>query len=237
MKKKFLPFHLDPRTKIFVMLVICAVATMVYQGLYERLRPWYLLLPFLLLALDKRPFDALKFGMVYALTFFYDKWMFFLPESGAARNIVRLIAGIIIVMLPFFTMGNYIIRTTKVSEFIAAMQNMRISPKIVIPFAVLFRFFPTISEEYASIRDAMRMRGISMGSGPVAVLEYRLVPLMISLVKIGDDLSAAASTRGMSADGARTNHCNLYWSAWDIIIFLMSAVMFAIFFLSAAGVL
>lgn len=77
----------------------------------------------------------------------------------------------------------------------------------------MFRFFPTVGEEYGSIADAMRMRGIRFGGGkPAKMLEYRMVPLMISCVKIGDELSAAArnSSRSQpdslsSADSARRN--------------------------------
>lgn len=36
------------------------------------------------------------------------------------------------------------------------------------------------------------------------MLEYRLVPLMVSVVKIGDELSAAALTRGLGAPVKRT---------------------------------
>ena len=85
----------------------------------------------------------------------------------------------------------------KVSEFISGMEKMHIPQNITIPFAVVFRFFPTIADEYRSIRDAMRMRGISFKNGPLAMIEYRLIPLIVSIVKIGDELSAAAVTRGL----------------------------------------
>ena len=55
------------------------------------------------------------------------------------------------------------ISSTSVSEFIGAMERMHITEKIVIPMSVIFRFFPTISEEYQAIRDAMKMRNIRFG--------------------------------------------------------------------------
>ena len=58
-------------------------------------------------------------------------------------------------------MGYYLVSTTTVSEFVAAMERMHIPQKIVIPVSVVFRFFPTVKEEYAAIRDAMKMRGIT----------------------------------------------------------------------------
>ena len=46
----------------------------------------------------------------------------------------------------------------------------------------------------------MKMRNIRFGGkNPFLMVEYRLVPLMVSVVKIGDELSAAALTRGLGA--------------------------------------
>ena len=45
-------------------------------------------------------------------------------------------------------MGAYLIASTSVSEFIGAMERMHLTEKIVIPLSVIFRFFPTVSEEY-----------------------------------------------------------------------------------------
>lgn len=43
------------------------------------------------------------------------------------------------------------------------------------------------------------MRGITTLRSPMKMLEYRVVPLMISIAKIGEELSAAALTRGLGA--------------------------------------
>ena len=43
--------------------------------------------------------------------------------------------------------------------------------------------------ESRSIKEAMRMRGVgikSLGGNPTALLEYRLVPFLMSVVKIGN---------------------------------------------------
>ena len=97
------------------------------------------------------------------------------------------------------------------------MERVHIPQKIVIPLSVVFRFFPTIREEYAAIGDAMKMRGISTLRSPIKMLEYRVVPLMISIANIGEELSAAALTRGLGAPTKRTNICNIGFGALDVI--------------------
>ena len=126
--------------------------------------------------------------------------------------------------------GAYLISSTSISEFIGAMERMHITEKIVIPMSVIFRFFPTISEEYQAIRDAMKMRGIRFGGkNPFLMLEYRLVPLMVSVVKIGDELSAAALTRGLGAPVKRTNVCQIGFHVQDLIAILFCVICFALF--------
>ena len=111
-------------------------------------------------------------------------------------------------------MGYYLVSTTTVSEFVAAMERMHVPQKIVIPMSVVFRFFPTVKEEYAAIRDAMKMRGITTLRSPMKMLEYRVVPLMMSIAKIGEELSAAALTRGLGAPQKRQTFVKLGLGLW-----------------------
>ena len=53
------------------------------------------------------------------------------------------------------------------------------------------------------------------------MIEYRLIPLMVSVVKIGDELSAAALTRGLGAPVRRTNVCELGFHVQDIIAIVL----------------
>ena len=132
-------------------------------------------------------------------------------------------------------MGYYLLSTTKVSEFVLAMQRMHIPEAFIIPFSVMFRFFPTISEEAESIGNAMRMRGITgknFFKNPQAVLEYRIVPLMMSVVTIGNDLSAAALTRGLGNGKKRTSICRIgfHWKDFALMIMLLPPCWCSCFF-------
>ena len=56
---------------------------------------------------------------------------------------------------------------------------------------------------------------------------------MISIVKIGDELSAAALTRGLGAPVRRTNVCKIGFHAQDVVLMLVCAVCFVLFFCRA----
>jgi energy-coupling factor transport system permease protein len=130
--------------------------------------------------------------------------------------------------------------TTTVSEFIAAMERMHISQKILIPLSVMFRFFPTVVQEARSIGDAMRMRGIAVGGSkfwkrPMSMIEYRIVPLMMSTVKIGEELSAASLTRGLGGPQRRTNICKIGFSIHDLVLLSIVTVVLLAYVLFEKG--
>lgn len=229
-KAPYLP--IDPRTKLLLLVVMSMIALTGYQGWIFAIKPYFFCLPFCLLAVGGKPLSAFKLAVLYAFFQNWERVLFFFPEGRGWRELFRLAAAVAASFMPCLVMGYYVVSTTRVSEFIAAMQRLRISPKIIIPFAVLFRFFPTISEEYRFIQDAMRIRGIGLRRGPVAMMEYRMVPLMISLVKTGDDLSAAAATRGLSAEGKRTNLCRLHFGWQDILLSLLALAVLSVLFAS-----
>ena len=60
------------------------------------------------------------------------------------------------------------------------------------------------------------------------MLEYRLVLLMISVVKIGDELSAAALTRGLGAPGKRADLCEIGFHWQDVLLIALCLTAFAV---------
>ena len=118
--------------------------------------------------------------------------------NGAFAGILLIIVMIINRFLPAYLMGAYVINTTTVSEFKAAMDKLHMPDALTIPMCVMFRLFPTIREENDAIRSAMKMRGIRFGGGKAGkMLEYRVVPMITCTAKIGEELSASALTRGL----------------------------------------
>ena len=81
----------------------------------------------------------------------------------------------------------------------------------------------------------MRMRGITgknFFKNPQAVLEYRIVPLMMSVVTIGNDLSAAALTRGLGNGKKRTSICKIgfHWKDFALMIIVTAALLVFLLF-------
>ena len=229
--------NLDPRTKL---LMLVTVSTLVLGGLGGDRLP--LLVPILCIAVLALILAAGKYRAaaiylaVYAAANLAS--VFLLPRlSGFPYFLVLGSVGIFSRVMPGVALGAYVVSTTTVSEFTAAMQRMHISEKITIPMSVMFRFFPTVGEEFSAINAAMRMRGISLGGGsPGKMLEYRLVPLLTCSAKIGEELSAAALTRGLGGEIRRTNICRIGFGMQDIAVIVLCGGCFAAIGLAYLGV-
>ena len=219
---------LDPRTKL---LLLITISTFILGGLGGAKFSFFIpvlcfITPILFLTAGKIR-SAILYLMIYSAAWLASQLL--LPQlSGLPYFLLLCSVGIFSRFMPGVAMGAYVVSTTTVSEFTAAMQRMHISEKIIIPLSVMFRFFPTVGEEFSSINAAMRMRGVSFGGGRVGkILEYRLVPLLTCSVKIGEELSAAALTRGLGGEIRRTNICRIGFRIQDIVFIALCIAAFA----------
>lgn len=57
------------------------------------------------------------------------------------------------------------------------------------------------------------------------MLEYRLIPLMMSIAKIGEELSAAALTRGLGGLKKRTCLVELHFGIYDAGIAVIATAL------------
>lgn len=213
---------LDPRTKLLMLITVTTLMLSTgNSGVMNLVKPVLSILPFVLLLTEGRWKTAVKYLLLYALCFALERAALY-RMSGLPAFLTLAVCSVMTRFAPGIMMGAFLIASTSVSDFIAAMKRMHLSEKIIIPLSVVFRFFPTIREENVAITDAMRMRGIRFGGRyPGKMLEYRLVPLMISVVKIGDELSAAALSRGLGAPVHRTDICKIGFHVQDIGMILI----------------
>lgn len=229
---------LDPRTK-FLLLITMSVFVLGGAGgeMIGRLMPIFCAIPAMALISAKKFRMAVGYIVLYCLS---GLTVYFAGGTihGFWNFLIMGTCGILLRFLPCLMMGSYLVSTTTVSEFTAAMLRMHLSEKIIIPLSVMFRFFPTVVDEFHSINTAMKMRGIQLGSVGIAkMIEYRLVPLMACCVKIGEELSAAALTRGLGGEVKRTNICRIGFNIQDYIIIAMCLIPYVLLILQLFGLI
>ena len=220
--------YLDPRTKVLVMLVLATLIFFVHKNLI--LNSILVFIPIFLLISDKRYRPAFIYGGLFVIAIFVKIYGGKFEFPYLISMILGLIVELIFRFFPVFMFGYYIIKSTKPNEFISAMNLWHIPEAFIIPVSVVFRFVPTLAEENKSISNAMRMREIRFGTkkflkNPSMILEYRLIPLMMSVAKIGEELSAAALSRGLGGLKKRTCMVELRFGIWDAGMAILIGVL------------
>ena len=81
------------------------------------------------------------------------------------------------------------------------------------------------------------MREIRFGGKNAGKLvEYRLIPLLVCSVNIGNELSQAALTRGLTGDRKRTNICEIGFHMQDVTLLLLALLPYGVWAASKLGV-
>lgn len=220
---------IDPRTKILLLLLCVLSATMAPSLLYEMLI--VALVACFGIVCGKVRYSiigVIVYGGFYLLT----QAVLQMP-SGNVQVMLIAFLGLVHKVYPCGILSGIIISTTKVGEFLSAMNRSHISQKIVIPIAVMLRYVPTIREDWHFIKDAMRMRDVSPNLKnfilhPAMTIECIYVPLMMATSKTADELTVASVTRGIENPTQRTSYVRIGFGIADLIVVLAFLAMFLV---------
>jgi energy-coupling factor transport system permease protein len=224
-----LKFNLDARTKIIILAIL---SFMVFNDVSLYVSGILVLIPFACLFFSNHKRSAIIYILVYALAKYVQ--IYILPTAtGLVAIILITFSYTASRMLPILMMGYYTITTTKVSEFIASMEKSNIPRDIIIPVSVVFRYIPSVFEEIRSITNAMKMRGFGLNvkslKNPFKLIEFYMVPILISAVKTADELSAASLTRGLSNPEPRTHLLEVKLTGLDYVLLAITLIGFGIY--------
>lgn len=181
--------RLDPRTKL---LILAVTSVSVFMNKSIAVECVLAGIPLVLLSVSGNLKRTLKYAAFFLALLLIQ--LFIVPRLPVAfGGIVYMFAVYICKLLPCFMLGSFLLATTSVSKFLAAITKLRLSKGLTIALAITLRYFPTMREEWASIRDAMALRGISASaagliSHPIQTMEHVYVPLLVSASRISDEI-------------------------------------------------
>lgn len=226
MEKREVKF--DLRTKFMLILVVNLFLLLSHSVIFELVLIFGCLL---LITIDGQAKSAFHFLIVFLIMLGIDQLL--TPYiNGFYFTLVSFITVALRKFLPCFILGKWILTKTEVSEFVAVMWKLRLPQTAIIPLSVVFRYFPTIKEEWASIRAAMKMRGIHVS------LEHIMVPLLMSAVNVSEELSAAALCRGLDSPEPHTSLVQVRFRFSDVLVWCITgALAIAAIILKGVGIL
>lgn len=217
--------HIDPRTKLYLLFIVNIGVFFAPSLKFEIILAYLIALIGFFSGLYKFSFKmVLSYTGIIILQIISTKYL-----SGAIAMMIVSFAMFIRKIFPCTMLGGICILTTRVNEFMTAMNKIHISKNIVIPLAIMIRYFPMIGEDWRYIKDAMKMREVSPNligflTSPALTIECIYVPMMMSASKISDELTAASITRGIENPKPRTCLQDIKFTSVDALCALVFTI-------------
>jgi len=118
---------------------------------------------------------------------------------------------------------------------VAALRKCHVPERIIMICSVVFRFFPTLSEDMKLMNQSIETRGaFSSAMQKLKALpeyiEIHTVPMALRVIRIAEALSASAETRGIDLKRKRSSYISVSFGVWDILftVILIAAVIVGI---------
>lgn len=211
----------DPRTQLIVLVLINIIGM---TNKSPRMEILSLLCIAVLLLWQGMWRKSIRYCIAYAIVWVFIYISIFLPNSFTA--ILAMIGAIGRKAVPTIMFASSIIANTKVGKLIAALQEIHFPKGITIALAVAIRFFPTLKEEGTIVINSMKMRGLNFNLTsiiryPILVIENILVPVMMRMTIVADELAISSMTRGIDSEKKRTSYYELSFRSIDILIIII----------------
>lgn len=217
---------LDPRSKLAVFIAACFSA---FSGLTHPQEFALLALCVAATLLCQEWKKAFFTCLTFALMFLSD--LLLVPRmSGIPQNIIMLLCHLCRFILPLLTAFYLITHTSRIGEYISAFTQMHLPNEVIIPLTVMLRFVPTIQEEWQTVNQALRLRGMALTwknivRRPMQMMEYMLVPFLLQCSLIVDEMSAAVMARGFDRNMPRSSYAEVQMKVLDWCIVMISAAL------------
>ena len=217
----------DPRTKM-ILLILCVISATIVPSLsYENLLVFAITIFGCASGkVRKSLVPAAFYGVFYLLT-----TRIMSLEKGLFYTVFTSWLGLFYTVYPCAFLSSIILSTTKVNEFLTAMNKAHIPKKVLIPLAVMLRYIPAVREDWGYIKDAMRLRDVTPSlfgllKNPAMTVECLYVPLLMTASNTAEELSCAAVTRGIENPKPRTCLLAIRFRGRDLV-----AIVLAVFIL------
>lgn len=184
--------------------------------------------------------SAIKYILFFVITVVLEKILAYF-NMNFLLNLILFLLVIGRKFLSCVIVGKWMLNSTSVSSAVATLQKLKLSKDSLIMISVIFRCLPTIKDEWSHINMAMKTRGINFNlinliRKPTLIMEYFFVPLFVSVIEIGDELSQSAIIRGLDAPVNKTSRYLIKFSRSDIYILLsMIVIILIVVFMKISG--
>lgn len=211
---------MDPRTYI-IFLVLANAVIFIQRNIWVEIA-WLMLL-LLFLCISGLVKSAIKFGGIFLMCLLL-QYVIFPVAPKIISSTFFILVSYARKILPCLMIGTLIVKKVSVRELTVALRKWKVPNRLIIPISVSIRYFPTIKEEVSHVRDAMKLRSIK----GVKKIECIVVPIILSAAATADELSAAATTRGIENPCQKTSLIDTKFKETDFVCICIGAIFVVI---------
>ncbi|MCT4509300.1 MAG: energy-coupling factor transporter transmembrane protein EcfT [Tepidibacter sp.] len=211
---------LDPRT-IIILLIFANVIAFTQKSIYVEIGVIAALFIFMLYCGCFK--EAVKLVLLFIVIDLFKRYIFS-KSLPVFVTIFAMMSVYIRKIIPCLMIATVILKKIPMKYIILAMRKWRFPHKFIISLSVTLRYFPAIRQESRYIKDAMKLRNIK----GIKMIEYFMIPLMMSAIGTAEELSAAAVTRGIENPIEKTSLVNSKFMTHDWIILIIGIILVAI---------
>ena len=223
----------DLRTKLILLIGANILIFLGFDWIYQSLITLFFLV---IIISDGYKKSAIKYILFFVISVVLEKSLAYF-NMNFLSNLILFILAIGRKFLPCIIVGKWILN----SSAVATLQKLKLSKDSLIMISVIFRCLPTIKDEWSHINMAMKTRGINFNlinliRKPTLIMEYFFVPLFVSVIEIGDELSQSAIIRGLDAPVNKTSRYLIKFRRKDICVLLsMILIILIVVFMKISG--
>ena len=175
----------------------------------------------------------MRYGVIFIGLYFYYHIITY-AQIPFLRNSIFIVLGIIAFIIqriiPFLMLGTAIKKQKNLSEITTALERCRLPKGIILSISVMFRNFASLKEDFFTISDAMKLKGIDTSRKgivchPFRMLEYIFVPMLFRSLRTAEEFSCAALVKGIENKNRRSSYFDVRIRKKDIIISVIAVAM------------
>ena len=222
---------LNPLTLI-ILNILFAVVIFLGKGMkYEII---CMLISIVVLLIYKRYLQIFKFIILYVILSFI-AYIISTSKIILLADLFGTLVYIFLRMIPVMMIAYILVKDIKSNELLASFEQIHLPKKLMLSITVTLRFFPTYKLEMKMIRESLKMRNINIKiTQPLKYLEYWIVPVLMRMNLISEEMTATAMTKGIESPIRRTSFYNVRMRSIDFI-FLGIVLIIFIFLLIKGG--
>ena len=214
---------LNPLTLVILNILFPVVIFLGKGVIYETI---CLLIAVAVLIIYKRYLQILKFVIGY-LIFLSLAYLLSISNVILIVDLFGTLVYIILRMIPVMMIAYILVKDIKSNELLSAFEQIHLPKKIMLSITVALRFFPTYKLEIKMIRESLKMRNINLSiKQPLKFLEYWLVPVLMRINLIAEEMTATAMTKGVESPMRRTSFYNVKMRTADWIFLTVILIIF-----------